>query len=528
MVYRPIENAANNKTSTMDRILNANNLRKSDVFLYQLNGDNKSCGNSFNKTKNKSHASGAPMHPIQPQQMQKGSEESKPTNGAPQYSCKMIDIQEGHSSSEENRSSGHASMSENGLGSTSPGHTPRSSDPSHFRIMRTAYPPDDDKVIRLRTNSAMQRHRPPGAKPPWKCNEIKDIKSAIRQLTMDSRTSGSTYSSHSADSAGNIDNARGLNRDFSSVETINTNVTSAEEFVWVDSRNRLVELQNPPWNQHSIVRVLRQGRCRGSYDRISPETVPRLGYLLQRALVRVAREMQRLSMDIGFCSKNETTSAFKIVLCPALADSCNRACLRAAAMFGIPGDCAFRQSKSARAGLQLPVGRFHRWMCDARLGRFVHEYAAVYLTAGMENLLEEIVLQCLPIDENMQLTAIGLEHAIANNGDIWGLLQSYAHLNAGRIASGALAMPRLPKPQSLIGCNSSISSTSSVQPCLLTTCVGSIAELIELIGQAQGKCCHCLLSHAATNTLFYFMRCSQLERNECKLEHSIIIIILFE
>jgi ankyrin repeat/BTB/POZ domain-containing protein 2 len=28
------------------------------------------------------------------------------------------------------------------------------------------------------------------------------------------------------------------------------------------------------------------------------------------------------------------------------------------------------------------------------------------------------------------------EHAIANNGDLWGLLQPYAHLNAGRIASG--------------------------------------------------------------------------------------------
>lgn len=54
----------------------------------------------------------------------------------------------------------------------------------------------------------------------------------------------------------------------------------------------------------------------------------------------------------------------------------------------------------------------------------------------MENLLEEILLQCLPSDSEVTLTATLLEHAIANNGDLWGLLQPYAHLNAGRIASG--------------------------------------------------------------------------------------------
>lgn len=54
----------------------------------------------------------------------------------------------------------------------------------------------------------------------------------------------------------------------------------------------------------------------------------------------------------------------------------------------------------------------------------------------MENLLEEMVLQCLPGEEDHMLTAGVLEHAIANNGDLWGLLQPYAHLNAGRTATG--------------------------------------------------------------------------------------------
>ena len=60
----------------------------------------------------------------------------------------------------------------------------------------------------------------------------------------------------------------------------------------------------------------------------------------------------------------------------------------------------------------------------------------MYLTAGMENLLEEMVLQCLPPEDDHMLTASVLEHAIANNGDLWGLLQPYAHLNAGRTATG--------------------------------------------------------------------------------------------
>lgn len=332
---------------------------------------------------------------------------------------------------------------------------------------------------------------------------------AIQQLTMRSQTSTSTYSSLSA---GSEMEPRRLGR-YSSLETVNTNVTSADEFVWIDSHNRLVELQHPPWSQHCLLRVIRTGRCREHSDRISLESIPRLGYLLQRALVRVAREIQRLSIGIGLCSKHEIAGAFKIVLCPALADSCIKACLRAAAMFGVPGDSSLRQSKSSRAGLQLSVGRFHRWMSDARLGRFVHEYSAVYLCAGLENLLEEILLQCIPSDPSLSLTATGLEHSIAGSGDLWGLLQPYAHLNAGRIASGALTMPRWAS-QSSIGSNPNIPNNSSMEPCLLTTCVGSVAELRDLVLRAQNKFNHTALSHTALVALFYFMRCSQLEHNE--------------
>ncbi|XP_067214828.1 ankyrin repeat and BTB/POZ domain-containing protein 2 isoform X3 [Linepithema humile] len=351
---------------------------------------------------------------------------------------------------------------------------------------------------------------------PWSGSGLEDIKLAIQQLTMRSHKSSSTYSSLSG-SESSEPAVRRLMR-HSSLETINTNVTSADEFVWVDSHNRLVELQQLPWTHHDVLRVLQNGRTREYMEQVSMETIPRLSYLLQRALVRIGRETQRLAKPIGLCSKHEVYSAFKIVLCPALADSCTKACLRAAAMFAVSGD-QLKQSKASRSGLQLPVGRFLRWMSDVRLGRMIHEYAAIYLTAGIENLLEEILLQCMPTEPHTTLTATMLEHAIANSGDLWGLLQPYAHLNAGRTASGALAMPRWASVSSLNSSSSSRSgrdaAQSALEPSLLTTCVGSMSELIDLISKvAQAGRCPIPLTTRALHALFYYMRCSQLEHGE--------------
>ena len=148
---------------------------------------------------------------------------------------------------------------------------------------------------------------------------------AIEQLTLrshGSRTSysTSTYSSLSG-SEGGAEPMRRLIR-HSSLETINTNVTIADEFVWVDSYNRLVELQQLPWSNHDVLRVIQNGRIKEHLESVSMETVPRLSYLLQRALVRIARETQRLARPLAMCSKQEVCSALRIVLSPALADSC--------------------------------------------------------------------------------------------------------------------------------------------------------------------------------------------------------------
>nr|CAD7199616.1 unnamed protein product [Timema douglasi] len=396
------------------------------------------------------------------------------------------------------------------------------------------------------------RHRATPAKLVPCGSGLEDIKLAIQQLTMRSHTSTtaggystSTYSSLSG-SESSEPAVRRLMR-HSSLETINTNVTNADEFVWVDSHNRLVELQHLPWSNHDVLKVIQNGRIKEHMERVSMETIPRLSYLLQRALVRIGRESQRLSRPLGMCSKQEVCSALKITLCPALADSCTKGSTKTlfsplqyqtyysspmaslvltesfeklpgqimhasvrSAMFAVSGDMQLKQSKSCRAGLQLSVGKFQRWMADVRLGKFIHEYAAVYLAAGVENLLEEIILQCLSNEADTVLTATMFEHAIANSGDLWGLLQPYAHLNAGRIASGALAMPRWASVSSVnteMTHTSSVTSGKPMEQSLLTTCVGSIHELTELLARINTR--PISWTPSAIQALFYFMRCSQ-------------------
>ncbi|KAJ9586833.1 hypothetical protein L9F63_019575, partial [Diploptera punctata] len=428
----------------------------------------------------------------------------------------------GSSSDDGTRSSGHASMSDGHLSSSPPAERHQ-----HYRSHLNSVPEDERlsaSVMQSQSRAARKaghnrsRHRATPAKLVPSGSGLEDIKLAIQQLTMRSHTSNTGYSTSTYSSLSGSESSEPAVRRLirhSSLETINTNVTSADEFVWVDSHNRLVELQHLPWSNHDVLKVIQNGRIKEHMERISMETIPRLSYLLQRALVRVGREAQRLARPLGMCSKQEVCSALRIILCPALADSCTKVILHSLLKKEVPGDLQLKQSKSCRAGLQLSVGRFQRWMADVRLGKFVHEYAAVYLTAGLENLLEEIILQCLPSEADTVLTATMFEHAIANNGDLWGLLQPYAHLNAGRIASGALAMPRWSSVSSVnteSTHTSSLASGKSIEQSLLTTCVGSVHELTELLTRINTR--PLTWTPPAVQALFYFMRCSQLEHAE--------------
>ena len=96
-----------------------------------------------------------------------------------------------------------------------------------------------------------------------------------------------------------------------------TTVTPADEFVWIDSYNRLVELQKFPWNHTDLCSVIASAR-KDSLAQTDPDSfflnnldiLPRLSYYLQRALVRIAREAQRLSRQVGKCGRQEVRCLF--------------------------------------------------------------------------------------------------------------------------------------------------------------------------------------------------------------------------
>jgi opacity protein-like surface antigen len=112
---------------------------------------------------------------------------------------------------------------------------------------------------------------------------------------------------------------------------------------------------------------------------------------------------------------------------------------KATLTFIFSGD-ATRQSKSSRAALTLSVGRMHQWMCLVKVGKFISEYAAIFLTAGIEAVLEEVVEQCLkpaaaaPSDSSREaiLEAAALEQVVASSAELWAIFQPYAHLSSAR------------------------------------------------------------------------------------------------
>lgn len=88
---------------------------------------------------------------------------------------------------------------------------------------------------------------------------LEDIRQAIEQLSMRAQGSRNSYSTSTYSSTlSSSDREPGVRRlmRHSSLETINTNVTSADnEFAWLDGSNRLVELQHFPWTNHDVLKV---------------------------------------------------------------------------------------------------------------------------------------------------------------------------------------------------------------------------------------------------------------------------------
>uniref|UniRef100_A0A8C7A512 BTB domain-containing protein n=1 Tax=Nothoprocta perdicaria TaxID=30464 RepID=A0A8C7A512_NOTPE len=366
------------------------------------------------------------------------------------------------------------------------------------------------------------------------------------------------------------DSMHSRHNSFDTVNTVLVEDSEALDCAGQQCPRLLPDLEEVPWSVEEVEALLplRPPGCGGR------DAAARLSTLVSRALVRIAREAQRLSLRFAKCTKHEVQSALEIVLGWTLAARCTAAALAALSLYNMSGSGGdrFSRGKSARCGLAFSVGKFYRWMVDSRVALRIHEHAAIYLTAATESLFRDIHARVVagpaapppgrpagPAGaaaaaadkekeggEAPRFTLEALEHTVSNDPELWGLLQPYQHLICGKNASGVLCLPdslNLHKDQARSNKPGEVqmfsqSELRTIEQSLLATRVGSIAELSDLVSRAMhhlqplnakqpgnGTPLHhrqgsLYWEPEALYTLCYFMHCPQMEWENPNVEPS--------
>uniref|UniRef100_A0A8C7W446 BTB domain-containing protein n=1 Tax=Oncorhynchus mykiss TaxID=8022 RepID=A0A8C7W446_ONCMY len=337
-----------------------------------------------------------------------------------------------------------------------------------------------------------------------------------------------------------------------SLDTVNTVLAEDTDILEFSSQcAKLPELEDVPWSLSEVECALRKKEelCVGSP---SQEVLAKLSALVSRALVRVAREAQRLSLRYAKCTKHEIQSAIKMVLSWTISVNCITAALGALSLYNMSTRDKLYRGKSARCGLVFSVGHFFKWMVENRVALRVHEHAAIYFTACVESLFLEVFsrVQRSALIENdngtSTFTLESLEQAINNDSEIWGLLQPNQHLICGKNATGVLSLPdnlTLHRNQQGSGKGGKGNANNqaelrNLEQSLLATRVGSIAELSDLVSRAMHHLQPLRIKNPSNGmpvhqksgtvhwepealyTLCYFMQCPQIEWDNPNLEPS--------
>ncbi|XP_057203456.1 ankyrin repeat and BTB/POZ domain-containing protein 3-B isoform X2 [Triplophysa rosa] len=335
-----------------------------------------------------------------------------------------------------------------------------------------------------------------------------------------------------------------------SLDTVNTVLAEDGETLECSGHcAKLPELEDVPWSLGEVEKALnKEEELR--FGTVSADLLARLSALVSRALVRIAREAQRLSLRYGKCTKYEIQSAIKMILSWTISVNCIAAALSALSMYNMSTEDKFSRGKSERCGLVFSVGKFFRWMVDSRVAVRIHEHAAIYLSACMESLFREVFTRMLNssvVDKDNgvpKFTLESFEQALSNDSELYGLLLPYQHLICGKNANGILNLPdslslhRNQQRSGKAGDAYSQSEQRTIEQSLLATRVGSIAELSDLVSRAMHHLQPLSIKNhsngtplpqkstlihwepEALYTLCYFMHCPQIEWENPNVEPS--------
>ena len=116
--------------------------------------------------------------------------------------------------------------------------------------------------------------------------------------------------------------------------------------------------------------------------------------ILKNFLARLAREILRFSQMFNICTRNEVYSAAQVIFSKTVSRACIGSAYQAYYLYvhsvSKNTDRHHRTSKSERSGLTLSVGKVFRWLIRNKVAPHITDSAAIYLTAILEYLTEEI------------------------------------------------------------------------------------------------------------------------------------------
>uniref|UniRef100_A0A803WAE1 Ankyrin repeat and BTB domain containing 3 n=1 Tax=Ficedula albicollis TaxID=59894 RepID=A0A803WAE1_FICAL len=270
-----------------------------------------------------------------------------------------------------------------------------------------------------------------------------------------------------------------------SFDTVNTVLAEDSEVLDCSGQqcSRLLpDLEEVPWSLEEVEALLLR------------DAAARLSTLVSRALVRIAREAQRLSLRFAKCTKHEVRSAMEIVLGWTLAARCTAAALGALSLYNM----------SSSAAEHPPRGSAHTQAVSWNVPKnnvVVAPKLPYWLKLHWSFFLSTVGVLCLPDSLNL--------HKDQQRSSKPGEVQMFSQ-----------------------------SELRTIEQSLLATRVGSIAELSDLVSRAMhhlqplnakqhgnGTPMHqkqgsFYWEPEALYTLCYFMHCPQMEWENPNVEPS--------